>query len=147
MPGVEGMPPAVPQGSLISYWKVGGVQSPGARAGGKETATKGHLSGSTGRCCQLPDFRDHAVGVLDIAAWELPEGLGCICPGIPWHFWAGFHMSWAQTTFPRQQLWHWGPFPGVRAPPLPHPRFLVPHSFPGLCLRRRRVGFKGSAAI
>lgn len=38
MPGMAGMLPAVSQGSFISYWKVGGDQSPGARAGGKETA-------------------------------------------------------------------------------------------------------------
>lgn len=40
-----------------------------------------------------------------------------------------------------------GAFLGVSAPLLPHPRFLGLHSFPGLCLWRRRVGFKGSAAI
>lgn len=94
MPGMAGMLPAVPQGSFISYWKVGGDQSPGARAGGKETATNRRLSGSTRRCCQLTDFR----GALDIASWELPEGLGYVCPGSPWHFWAGLHMSWSQAT-------------------------------------------------
>lgn len=51
----------------------------------------------TGRCCQLTDFR----GALDIASWELPEGLGCVCPGSPWHFWAGLHVSWSQATCPQ----------------------------------------------
>lgn len=68
------------------------VQSPGARAGEKKI--KRNLSGSTGRCCQLID----ALGPLDIAARELPKGLGCISPGIPWHFWAGLHTFWSQTT-------------------------------------------------
>lgn len=51
----------------------------------------------TGRCCQLTDFR----GALDIASWELPDGLGCVCPGSPWHFWAGLHVSWSQATCPQ----------------------------------------------
>lgn len=42
MSGEEGMPPAVPQGSFISFWKVEGIQSSGAREGGKETVTKRH---------------------------------------------------------------------------------------------------------
>lgn len=61
------------------------------------------------------------------------SGQGSTCPG--------------HTPAYGQQLWHGGTFLGVRAPLLPRPWILVPHSFPGLCLWRRRVGFKGSAAI
>lgn len=108
---VEGMPLAVPQGSFTSYWKVGGVESPGARAGGKETATKSHLSGSTGRGCQLATFREPCSGSFGHCCLGAARGAGCICPGILCHFWAGLPCPGHRPPPYGQQLWYWGCLP------------------------------------
>ncbi|XP_032549273.1 uncharacterized protein LOC116789481 [Chiroxiphia lanceolata] len=101
---------------------LGGDQSPGARGGRKERATKGHLSGSLERCCRLTGLRGLCRGSCEHCCLGVARGAGVDLARHPAALLGGALHILVTDRLPTGSNYGSGrPFLGLRAPPLPHP--------------------------